>query len=343
MNSPKILVTGGAGFIGSSFVRASLLAGYQVLVLDALTYAGNLDNLEGVLKSGQCDFEKGSIVDFELLTSVVKKFQPDFFINFAAESHVDNSISGPKVFIDTNILGTFNCLEASRAFYSSLSMEKKKSFRYLQISTDEVFGSLGDVGKFSESSPYQPHSPYSSSKASADHLVRAWFHTYNLPVLITNCSNNYGPRQHPEKLIPHMIQKALREQPLPVYGSGKNVRDWIHVEDHCRGVLMALEKGKPGESYCFGGNSERTNLSVVESICGLLDELRPRKSGKKYQELITFVEDRAGHDWRYAIDDHLAQKKLGFHRQFTDFKTGLRATCEWYLANQKWVDARKGF
>ncbi|MEK6772738.1 MAG: dTDP-glucose 4,6-dehydratase [Bdellovibrionota bacterium] len=336
--SQKILVTGGAGFIGSSFVRVALAADYQVIILDALTYAGHIENLEEVLKPGLCDFEKGSITNLEFVSSVLKKHQPDYFVNFAAESHVDNSISGPKAFMETNILGTFSCLEACRAYYNSLTSDKKNSFKYIQISTDEVFGSLNDTGKFNESSAYQPNSPYSSSKASGDHLARAWFHTYKLPTIITNCSNNYGPRQYPEKLIPLMIQNALIEKTLPVYGTGKNIRDWIHVDDHTRGVLLALQKGKPGSTYCFGGNSEMTNLEVVNSICSYLDEIKPRKSGQKYSELITFVDDRAGHDWRYAIDDSLAQKELDFKRQFESFNMGLKSTCKWYLENKIWSE-----
>ncbi len=334
----RILITGGAGFIGSAFVRQALTNGYSVVIVDALTYAGHIENLEEILKPGVCDLEVGSICDFSFLKKILLKYQPDYFVNFAAESHVDNSISGPKAFVETNILGTFTCLESCREYYNSLSAEKKKLFKYIQISTDEVFGSLGDTGKFSETTSYQPNSPYSSSKASGDHLARAWFHTYKLPTIITNCSNNYGPRQYPEKLIPLMIQNALAEKPLPVYGTGKNIRDWIHVEDHSHGVLLALEKGKPGSVYCFGGNSEMNNLSVVELICSYLDKIKPRKSEKKYAELISFVEDRAGHDWRYAIDDSLAQKELGFKRQFNDFQTGLKSTCDWYLNNSAWVE-----
>ncbi len=341
----KILVTGGAGFIGSAFVRLALQQNYKVVIMDALTYAGHIENIEEVLKPGTCDFEKGSITDFNFVSSVIKKHQPDAFLNFAAESHVDNSISGPKAFVETNILGTFNCLEACREYYGALSPQKKNLFKYIQISTDEVFGSLGETGKFSETTAYQPNSPYSSSKAGGDHLARAWFHTYRLPVLVTNCSNNYGPRQFPEKLIPLMIQNALKEKQLPVYGNGKNVRDWIHVEDHCQGVLLALEKGQAGGTYCFGGNSEMTNISVVEMICNHLDQIQARKNGKKYSELISFVEDRAGHDWRYAIDDSLAQKELGFKRKFTHFQEGLKATCDWYLNNKTWtekIQSKKG-
>lgn len=335
----KIIVTGAAGFIGSAFVREAMNQGHQILIVDALTYAGHMENINEILKPGVCEFVKGSITDMELLNSLYARFQPDAFLNFAAESHVDNSISGPKAFVETNILGTFSCLEAARKFHSGLPETRKKDFRYLQVSTDEVYGSLGETGKFHEKLPYQPNSPYSASKAGGDHLVRAWHHTYGLPTLVTNCSNNYGPRQYPEKLIPVMIQNALAEKPLPVYGNGGNIRDWIHVEDHSRGILLALKRGQPGSTYCFGGNSERNNLQVVNSICAYLNEIRPRENGQKYEDLISFVKDRAGHDWRYAIDDSLAQKELGFERTFSQFESGLRMTVDWYLNNQAWVQA----
>ncbi len=337
-NSLTMVVTGAAGFIGSTFIRESLKQNYRVVIIDSLTYAGHMENIEEILKPGKCDFEKGSITDLNFLNSVMKKYQPDFFLNFAAESHVDNSISGPKDFIETNIFGTFCCLEANRAYYSSLSDTKKANYRYVQISTDEVYGSLGDTGKFHEGLAYSPNSPYSASKASSDHLARAWYHTYKLPTIVTNCSNNYGPRQFPEKLIPLMISTALKEKPLPVYGTGKNIRDWIHVEDHSTGILNALQSGKPGSTYCFGGNAEMTNLSVVETICTYLDKVKPRSNGKKYSELISFVEDRKGHDWRYAIDDSLAQKELGFKRRYTNFQSGLTATIDWYLSNPAWSE-----
>ncbi len=334
----KLIVTGAAGFIGSAFVREAIQQGHQIVVLDILTYAGHLENLEGVLQPGLCDFEKGSITDLNFVNSLFKKHQPDAFLNFAAESHVDNSISGPQAFIETNIVGTFTCLEATRQYFSKLSADKKAAFRYLQVSTDEVYGSLGETGKFHERLPYQPNSPYSASKAASDHMTRAWHHTYQIPTLVTNCSNNYGPRQFPEKLIPVMIHNALAQRALPVYGNGGNIRDWIHVEDHSRGILLALTRGKPGSTYCFGGNSERNNLQVVKSICAHLDQIKPRSAGKKYGELITFVQDRAGHDWRYAIDDSLAQRELGFERKYSNFEEGLKQTVDWYLKNQKWVD-----
>lgn len=337
-DSLKIIVTGGAGFIGSAFVREALKQKHRVIILDALTYAGHMENISEVLQPGVCEFEKGSINDLPFVDQVIKKHAPDAFINFAAESHVDNSISGPKAFIETNIIGTFNCLEANKNYFNSLSPEKKHKYKYVQISTDEVYGSLGETGKFHEGMAYQPNSPYSSSKASSDHLARAWFHTYKLPTIVTNCSNNYGPRQFPEKLIPLMISTALKEKPLPVYGTGKNVRDWIHAEDHSQGVLLAVQKGQAGATYCFGGNAEMTNLQVVESICSYLDKVKPRPNSEKYSSLVSFVEDRAGHDWRYAIDDSLAQRELGFKRKYSDFQSGLQSTCDWYLQNNEWIE-----
>ena len=306
-----ILVTGAAGFIGSAFVREALVKKYRVTILDALTYAGHLENIEEVLKPGICDFVKGDIQDFALVDGLFEKNTFDAVFNFAAESHVDNSIHGPKAFIETNILGTFNLLEVSRKHWSKWPEARKKSFRFLHVSTDEVFGQLGETGKFSESTPYAPNSPYSASKAASDHLIRAWHHTYGMPTITTNCSNNYGPRQFPEKLIPVVISNALAGRPLPVYGKGANIRDWIHVEDHVRGVLLAGERGEPGGSYCFGGQSERNNLQIVKTICQILDELSPRSDGKKHDFAIQFVQDRPGHDFRYAIDDSYAQKTLG--------------------------------
>ncbi len=332
----KIIVTGGAGFIGSNFVRLSVAAGHKVAVLDLMTYAGHKENLEKIQGSGSFEFIKGDIGDKELVSRLVNDFKPDAVFNFAAESHVDRSIEGPAVFITTNVLGTYNLLECSLAYWKTLSDNAKKSFRYLQVSTDEVYGALGETGKFSETMAYAPNSPYSASKAGADHLVRAWHHTFGLPTITTNCSNNYGPYQYPEKLIPTMIRCALAEKPLPVYGNGGNIRDWIQVEDHCRGIWLAIEKGKPGETYCFGGNAERNNLDVVKSICKEMDALQPRSAGKKYSELISFVTDRLGHDWRYAIDDSKATRELGFKRKYT-FEEGLRETIQWYLSNQEWM------
>jgi len=332
------LVTGGAGFIGSTFVLQNIKAGHRVVVLDALTYAGHKENLLEVSDSSLFEFVKGDICDANLVRSLFEKTAFDAVVNFAAESHVDRSISGPAAFIQTNILGTFNLLENSLSYWKSLSEEKKSSFRYLQVSTDEVYGELGETGKFSETTPYHPSSPYSSSKAGADHLVRAWNKTFGLPALITNCSNNYGPRQFPEKLIPLMIHHAVTSKPLPVYGKGANIRDWIHVEDHCRGIALVLEKGKIGETYCLGGNAERTNLVVVQKICEILNRLLPRSDGKSYDFLITYVTDRLGHDFRYAIDDSKAVKEVGFKREYT-FESGLEATINWYLKNQKWIEA----
>jgi dTDP-glucose 4,6-dehydratase len=330
----SLIVTGGAGFIGSGFVELCARQGYKTIVLDALTYAGYRDNLSALEREGLVHFVHGNICDGPLARKLLAEHKPQALINFAAESHVDRSIDSPSAFIETNILGTFTLLGASLEHWQSLS--DKSSFRYVQISTDEVYGSLGESGKFTETSPLAPNSPYSASKASADLLVRAWHHTYGLPTVTTNCSNNYGPRQFPEKLIPHMIHCALNDKPLPVYGDGKNIRDWIHVEDHCRGLLLALEKGKLGETYCFGGNAERNNVEVVQTIVSLLDKLRPRKDGKSYSAQIQFVKDRLGHDRRYAIDGGKAEKELGFNPKYS-FEKGLEETVRWYLDHAAWV------
>ena len=331
-----ILVTGAAGFIGSNFVEIALNKGYSVVGYDALTYAGHLENLEAFESNSKFKFVKGNILDTELFAKTLNENKVDWVAHFAAESHVDKSISGPQAFIETNVNGTFSLLSASRAYYEKLESEKKSGFRFLHVSTDEVFGTLGATGKFTESTPYQPNSPYSASKASSDLLVRAWFHTYAFPTIITNCSNNYGAKQFPEKLIPHMILCALQGKALPVYGKGENIRDWIQVKDHANGVLLALEKGKVGETYCFGGNSERTNLDVVKSLCKLLDQKSPRSNSKSYSDLISFVTDRPGHDFRYAIDDTKAQKELGFTRQFSKFEDGLSDTIDWFLKHMEW-------
>jgi dTDP-glucose 4,6-dehydratase len=333
----SLLVTGACGFIGSSFVRQSVKQGYKVIVLDAMTYAGHKENLEGVPH----ELVVGNIQDEALVKKILETHSIQGLINFAAESHVDRSITGPSAFIETNIQGTFNLLSCAYEYWKNLDENKKKDFRYVQISTDEVYGSLGATGKFNETLPYKPNSPYSASKAAADHLVRAWFHTYGLPTITTNCSNNYGPRQFPEKLIPHMIACALGSKPLPVYGDGGNVRDWIHVEDHCDGILLAFTRGQPGLTYCFGGNAERNNLDVVKTICKELDELLPRGDHKSYGDLITFVTDRLGHDRRYAIDDTFAQKELGFKRKY-NFENGLKNTIQWYLDNTAWSKAVTG-
>jgi dTDP-glucose 4,6-dehydratase len=337
MQQGSFLVTGGAGFIGSSFVDLLLKGGHKAVVLDAMTYAGHSENLVAALP--KIKFVKGDILDTALVVKVLTEQQITHVVNFAAESHVDRSITDAGAFVKTNVLGVYSLLQASLGYWSDLHGEAKNRFRFLHVSTDEVFGALGEEGKFSETTGYAPNSPYSASKAGGDHLVRAWYHTYKLPTLITNCSNNYGLRQFPEKLIPHMINCALQEKPLPVYGNGRNIRDWVHVEDHCAGVLLALEKGQLGEAYCFGGNSERRNIDVVMAICKLLDSKKPRANGKSYQELITFVEDRKGHDWRYAIDDSRAQAELGFVRKYKAFEDGLSATVDWYLANGPWMRA----
>jgi dTDP-glucose 4,6-dehydratase len=331
-----IIVTGAAGFIGSNFVEIALRKGYKVIGYDALTYAGHLENIQEFESNPNFKFIHANILDDVTFEKALREHQVNLLAHFAAESHVDKSISGPGAFIETNVNGTFSLLSATRAYYESLTGEAKASFRFLHVSTDEVFGTLGSTGKFTETTPYQPNSPYSASKAASDLLVRAWFHTYQLPTIITNCSNNYGPKQFPEKLIPHMVFCALQGKPLPVYGKGENIRDWIQVKDHASGVLLALEKGVPGETYCFGGNSERTNLDVVHSLCDILDELRPKTNGASYREQIAFVTDRPGHDFRYAIDDSKAQKELGFTRKFMKFEDGLKETISWYLANMGW-------
>lgn len=332
--SKTILVTGGAGFIGSSFVEHAVRAGDKVVVLDALTYAGHLENLAPL--EGQFKFVRGNICDPQLAAQLFNEHHFDAVVNFAAESHVDRSITHASEFVVTNVMGVFNLLQASLHDWEKRSGAARENFRFVQVSTDEVYGTLGDTGYFSETTSYAPNSPYSASKAGGDHLARAWFHTYGLPTIITNCSNNYGPRQFPEKLIPHMINCALSGKTLPVYGNGKNVRDWIHVSDHAHGVRLALEKGRPGEKYCFGGRSERQNLDVVRAICTEMDRVQPKKSGS-YHDQIGFVEDRKGHDWRYAIDDTKAETELGFKRQFPKFEDGLRHTVDWYLSNKEWM------
>lgn len=329
-----LLITGGAGFIGSSFVGLCVGGGYRVVVLDALTYAGHRANLEW-LPAGSHELVVGDICDGGLVSRLLAEYQPQAVLNFAAESHVDNSIAKPSAFIETNIIGSYTMLEAARQYHNGLAVAEQAAFRFVQVSTDEVYGTLGETGRFSEETAMKPNSPYSASKAAGDHLARAWFETYGLPTIVTNCTNNYGPRQYPEKLIPHMLTCALAGNPLPVYGDGRNIRDWIQVEDHCAGVLLALEKGQPGQTYCFGGNAERRNIDLVETLCDLLDALAPRKDGVSYRQQITFVQDRPGHDRRYAIDDSKAQRELGFTRKHT-FESGLRNTILWYLQNQQW-------
>ncbi|MEW8069589.1 MAG: dTDP-glucose 4,6-dehydratase [Candidatus Thiodiazotropha sp.] len=331
-----IIVTGGAGFIGGNFVH-HLLAREQVQVvnLDALTYAGNMDTLQAIMEDPRHHFIQGQIQDGELVAGLFERFRPTGIVNFAAESHVDRSIDGPAEFIDTNIGGTFNLLESARTYWMGLPSDEADAFRFLHVSTDEVYGSLGDEGKFTETTPYAPNSPYSASKAASDHLVRAWHHTYGLPVLTTNCSNNYGPYQFPEKLIPLFIQKALAGEDLPIYGDGSNVRDWLFVEDHCRAISRVLEAGRPGEVYNVGGNNEMSNLEVIDLLCALLDELVPDSPYKPHNQLKKFVKDRPGHDRRYAIDATKLQYELGWTPDET-FATGLRKTVSWYLNNEAW-------
>ncbi|MCU7906916.1 MAG: dTDP-glucose 4,6-dehydratase [Candidatus Thiodiazotropha sp. (ex Epidulcina cf. delphinae)] len=331
-----IIVTGGAGFIGGNFVHHLLgKRGLQVVNLDALTYAGNPDTLGTLRDNPRHRFVQGRIQDRALVMNLLETFSPDTIVNFAAESHVDRSIDGPAEFIDTNIGGTFNLLECARTYWQQLSPEEAKAFRFLHVSTDEVYGSLGAEGMFSETTPYAPNSPYAASKAASDHLVRAWHHTYGLPVLTTNCSNNYGPYQFPEKLIPLFIQKALAGEVLPIYGNGSNVRDWLYVEDHCCAIRRVLEGGRPGEVYNIGGNNEMSNLQVVEALCDLLDELAPDSPYRPHSQLKAFVKDRPGHDQRYAIDAGKLERELGWTPKET-FETGLRKTVLWYLDNMVW-------
>ncbi|MGV3590528.1 MAG: dTDP-glucose 4,6-dehydratase [Gammaproteobacteria bacterium] len=333
-----ILVTGGAGFIGANFILDWLAAGGEpVLNLDKLTYAGNLENLAALKDDKRHTFVKGDIGATVFVDRLLMTHRPRAVINFAAESHVDRSIHGPEDFITTNILGTFRLLESVRGYWNTLNDVDKASFRFLHVSTDEVYGSLepGDPA-FAETKAFEPNSPYSASKAASDHLVRAWHHTYGLPVLTTNCSNNYGPYQFPEKLIPLMIHNALNGKPLPIYGDGMNVRDWLYVGDHCMAIRRVLDAGKPGETYNIGGWNEKPNIEIVKTICALLDEMQPLPSGK-YEQLITYVKDRPGHDRRYAIDARKIEKELGWKPMET-FDTGIRKTVEWYLANQQWVN-----
>lgn len=336
MNLKTWLVTGGAGFIGSNFVRQALVQdNIQIINLDKLTYAGNLDSLTSVTDNPNHVFVYGCIRDRILLADLLSGYRPCAVVNLAAESHVDRSIDGPSEFIQTNTVGTFELLEAVRAYWNMLDENEREEFRFLHVSTDEVYGSLGPEGFFTEESPYAPKSPYSASKASSDHLVRAYHHTYGLPALVTNCSNNYGPYQFPEKLIPLMILKALDGKYLPVYGDGQNIRDWLFVEDHCRALQIVLEKGRPGETYNIGGNNERTNLEVIEAICALLDQMIPESRFRPHASLISFVEDRPGHDRRYAIDAGKIKRRLGWTPVET-FESGLNKTVKWYLENIDW-------
>jgi len=332
----KILVTGGAGFIGGNFVIQQIIEkNNTVLNFDKLTYAGNLETLTNIENHENYKFINGDICDKDIVNKTISSFKPDSIVHFAAESHVDRSIDGPSEFIHTNIVGTSVLLEESLNYLRSLSDEKKRKFRFLHVSTDEVFGSLNNIGYFTETTPYDPSSPYSASKASSDHLVRAWNRTYGLPVLITNCSNNYGPFQFPEKLIPLMILNCLENKSLPVYGTGSNVRDWLFVEDHCDAIYSVLQNGKIGETYNIGGNTEKTNLEVVETICRILDNIKPSTVGNSYLELITFVLDRPGHDFCYAIDASKIKRELGWQPK-ESFDSGIKKTIQWYLKNKIW-------
>jgi dTDP-glucose 4,6-dehydratase len=339
------IVTGGAGFIGANFVRHALAASdAKLVVYDLLTYAGSLENLRGLVDGERVVFVQGDITDADAVAAVYRDHRPSAVVNFAAESHVDRSIESPRAFLDTNVGGTFELLEGARRHYAALEGAARDCFRFLHVSTDEVYGTLGADGLFSETTPYAPNSPYSASKAAADHFVRAYQHTFGLPTLATNCSNNYGPFQFPEKLIPLMILNALEGKPLPIYGDGGNVRDWLYVEDHCAGIAQVLAKGRVGEKYNVGGGNERSNLELVDALCALLDELRPAASnpalaGKRsYAELKTFVKDRPGHDRRYAIDAAKIRREIGWSPRH-DLESGLASTVRWYLDNADWCEA----
>lgn len=332
----KILVTGGAGFIGSALIRHLIAESeHAVLNLDKLTYAGVLESLDAVSDSPRYRFVHGDICDAGLVAGLLAEFQPDVIAHLAAESHVDRSIDGPGAFIQTNVVGTFTMLQQALGYWQGLEPARQATFRFHHISTDEVFGSLGEDGFFTETTPYDPRSPYSASKAASDHLVRAWGHTYGLPVLVTNCSNNYGPYHFPEKLIPLVIIRALAGEPLPVYGDGSNVRDWLFVEDHARALRRVFEDGAPGQTYNIGGNSERRNIEVVRAICAALDARQPRSDGRPYADQITFVADRPGHDQRYAIDASKIGRELGWQPAIS-FEDGISRTVEWYLARKDW-------
>ncbi|MCB9799883.1 MAG: dTDP-glucose 4,6-dehydratase [Candidatus Omnitrophica bacterium] len=340
-----IIVTGGAGFIGSNFVRhlVDKTKLEKIVILDKLTYAGNLGNLEGILDPARVIFEKNDIADAKAVERIYQKHRPDWIVNFAAESHVDRSIDNPSDFIETNIVGTSILLDKALKYYGESDAEHKKTFRFLHVSTDEVYGTLGAEGLFKEETPYAPNSPYAASKAAADHLVRAYYETYGLPALITNCSNNYGPYQFPEKLIPLALLNAIEGKSIPIYGDGLNVRDWLYVEDHCEGILLALQKGRPGEKYNIGGSNEKTNMEVINTLLGFIEEFSPAaantalssKGIKSYEALKTFVKDRPGHDRRYAIDAQKIKTELGWQPQH-NFQTGLRATVQWYLSHLDW-------
>ena len=330
------LVTGGAGFIGGNFVLEAVARGERIVNLDALTYAGNRDTLASLDGDDRHVFVQGDIGDRALVASLLETHRPDAIVNFAAESHVDRSIDGPAAFVQTNVVGTLSLLEAARDYWRALADGRKEAFRFLHVSTDEVYGSLGESGKFTEETSYAPNSPYSASKAASDHLVRAFHHTYGLPVLTTNCSNNYGPYQFPEKLIPLVIARALAGEPLPVYGDGKNVRDWLYVADHCSAIRAVLDGGRVGETYNVGGDAEMQNIDVVTTICALLDTRRPREDGQPRASQVTYVADRPGHDRRYAIDASKLKRELGWQPAHS-FEQGIAGTVDWYLAHQEWV------
>ena len=330
------LVTGGAGFIGGNFVLDSVRRGIRVVNLDVLTYAGNTDTLQTLDGDANHVFVHGDIGDGDLVARLLAEYKPDAVVNFAAESHVDRSIDGPAAFVQTNVVGTLALLEAVRDYWKSLEGDARQAFRFLHVSTDEVYGSLGETGKFREDTPYAPNSPYSASKAASDHLVRAFHHTYGLPVVTTNCSNNYGPYQFPEKLVPLIIARALAGEPLPIYGDGKNVRDWLYVTDHVTAIHAVLERGRVGETYNVGGDAEMQNIEVVHTICALLDARRPREDGQPRASQITYVADRPGHDRRYAIDASKLHSELGW-KPAHSFEQGIADTVDWYLGNQEWV------
>jgi len=331
----RIFIAGGCGFIGSNFVINQIKKNHKVFNFDKLTYAANQDNLLEINQNSNYTFLKGDITDSKKLSFALKEFNPNIIINFAAESHVDRSIDGPEEFISTNIIGTYKLLQCSLDYYDNLSKEDKSNFKFIHVSTDEVYGSLGKKGSFKEVSPYKPSSPYSASKASSDHLVNAWYHTFNLPTIITNCSNNYGPYQFPEKLIPLIIISCLNGENLPIYGDGKNIRDWLYVADHCNALDSVINNGEAGETYNIGGNEEKTNLEIVNIICSILDQKIPLKDKLKYSDSIVYVKDRPGHDFRYAIDSSKIQNKLNWQPKYK-FEDAILKTIDWYLNNQSW-------